>query len=173
MSILSLPTQKQVKASVLAAACGGVLAVAIVGGPLLSERSEPSSETAVTPVAAAPAPRTSPAPNELTVFLVPTEADAEALQQFPAGIREVTPVGEVLVVRSAAEEAQIITGIRDSDAIRSTLGLPLTKVVDLRAPAVSVLPLDPAAFSDPEMYQRWRQAQAASVPVSVSHPDWE
>ncbi len=44
---------------------------------------------------------------------------------------------------------------------RGTAGLPPTHVFDLRQPAASAPALDPAAFSDQEMYARWLQAQAA------------
>jgi hypothetical protein len=55
---------------------------------------------------------------------------------------------------------------------QAALGLDPVTVVDLRTPAAIVPPLDPAASMDPELYRRWRQAQAASVPEPISHPDW-
>ena len=40
------------------------------------------------------------------------------------------------------------------------------------AQAAVLQELDPAAFSDQEMYSRWRQAQVMPLPEPVRHPDW-
>ena len=71
------------------------------------------------------------------------------------------PTAEVLVVATAEDEQRLQRAIAEHDLIHGGLGLPPAQVVDLRQLRASTPALDPAAFSDREMYARWLQAQAA------------
>ena len=82
------------------------------------------------------------------VFIVGSEAAAAAVRQHVAS------GDQVLVVETDEDAAQVWVG----------LSRPGTRIIDLRpgsGSATRMPALDPAAFSDQELYARWLQAQAA------------
>lgn len=169
----------------LAIAIGAALAVALTTAIAIRQsRGHSGTSTAAIATSAAPGvpqPATRTGNDDTpTVYLTGSADEAARLQRaFDFGNDLRAQSGEyamsvtILTVGSAEEETRILQAITEADAIRGSGGLSTTKVVDLRAPAASVLPLGQAAFSDQEMYSQWRQAQAASAPETVSHPDRE
>ena len=113
------------------------------------------------------------------ILVVESETSAQPLR---AGLNEAELIQatagggalklEVVWFDSAEAEARFQRAIAELNTLHGGLGLTPVAVIDLRARVVRLLPLDPAASSDAEMYQRWRQVQAALGLEPASHPDW-
>ena len=170
MAVISLPGQKQRKVRVFAAACSGLLALAVAAGIVAWQRAEHTPGTAAdlgagTMGSAPAAARNGAGQAEVAVYLVATQADAEIARELVAatsGLRAQLGSGSrsdvVVVVSTAEEEADLLHSVTAFDNNRGERGLPPVAVVDLRQPRVSEAALDPVALSDQEMYPRWLQA---------------
>ncbi len=94
------------------------------------------------------------------------QADIDAARAFVAEQWISLPQATVLVVGTPEDEARAAELLDAGQYFRLTTGHPALRVVDLRLALASAPPLDPAAFSDQELYSRWLQAQAAA-PISA------
>ena len=167
------PTPKQRRTQFITAAAGAVLALvtaAGIGGWQLRDQQSASTagHEAAAPVSAAvtpPAPTTA-VREDAVVYLVSSseqadrvQADIAAARAFVAGEAISLPQATVLVVGTPEDAARVAELLGTEQHVHFTSGRPALRVVDLRPATTSAPPLDPAAFSDQELYSRWLQAQ--------------
>jgi hypothetical protein len=141
-------TRKSVRKPHFVAACGAALALTLAAGigtwQTVAHR-EGTGTTVVEPAAApiAPAARTAATTTgdpTSTFYLVGSQDQAAQVQAaIDDGNRILNQFGkppfnaQVVVVASAEEEAILLQGLSDADAIRASLGLPPLPLIDLRA----------------------------------------
>jgi hypothetical protein len=119
-------------------------------------------DAAVTAPAPAITPRDQPA---RTYYIVASQAQADAVQQpiyewdsIQAMLGTAPLTASVVLLPSVEAEVSFWSVMGEQERAGTYMD-PVT-VVDLRAPAAPVPPLDPAAFSDQELYQRSQPAPA-------------
>ncbi len=191
MAVIAQPGQKQLKKAVVAAICGGVLAVGLATGittwQLVGQRdaAPPTAGTTAAPDIATAMAATTPAAaasqrRQPAVYLVTSEEEATTLRMTldaAAAIQDslgLTPQHvDIIVVSSAEDEAQLTLAINEANVIAGGSGLPVTILVDLRPQIASapVLGQDPAAFSDLQMYARWQAARVAQPDSAHTQPN--
>ena len=179
-TIATAPEQRRTR--FLTAAAGAILALTAAAGIGAWQASRGGgSETATPPVVAVEQPIVArPVERAPTVYLVGTAAQAAAVQRgiseaaaIQAQLGESGTEDEVLLVASAEGEAALRL-LTEQDAIRAELRLPPLHIVDLRTQSTASTPaLDPAVFSDQEMYGRWLQALQAQAADPAAFSDQE
>ena len=165
MAIVTAGTRHPVKRHIIVLSAGVALALAAAGAGAWQTVGRGSSpEMAAIAPAAMPAGATArPVAARLgdqraTIYLVGSPEQAVGVRAALNHGEETLsqdgrsrPANEIVVLGSAEDETRVLQGIDESEAIRAQTDLLPAQVVDLRAPAASVLPLDPAVLSDPEM----------------------
>ena len=168
----------------LAAALAVIVVVAAGVGLWQATRGEeavtPTPEAALPTSPAIPVGASTVAPTYYRVSspeqAVLVQADIDAVGAYLCGSQSPCPAWSSTALRvleagtpEAAARAAELLGVEYH--VRLSTGQPDLRVVDLRAPAAGAPPTDLPATSDAQLYQRWQQAQAATGPEPVSHPD--
>jgi hypothetical protein len=161
----------------LGLAVGAVIAVAAGVGLWQANRGGGTTDTESPPTTAVARPSVAQSTEPVqTVYVVGSQAQADAMRAalaeadaIRASLGEAPLLDQVTVVSDAGADT-FFRMMAEQDALRAQLGLPSLTVVDLRAPAASLPPLDAAPVSDAEMYQRWQQAQGAPVAAVDPRP---
>jgi hypothetical protein len=144
MSVISLPGSKQSKRGFIVAAAGAIMAAAIAAtAGLATSRGGSSVETAPVvdaPAAAGRAQTVGRAAPVLTIYMVGTLEEATVLrgrldeaEAITASLGLAPFHGELVAVETAADEERLMIAVNHVDMVRAGMGLPSTKVIDLRA----------------------------------------